>query len=162
MCKRIWIGASNIGKFENLKYLPMKSLVAFFLLTLALPCQAQENPEQALLKLEDDRLQAITRKDTAALVKIYDDRYQGVLASGQSVDKTKVIEFHLSGSPHITLTMEDVKVVVYGSIGVTSGKQLNKAKSGHVIGQSKFMRVWQKNGNQWTVIRSQGTIVVQD
>jgi hypothetical protein len=124
--------------------------------------QAQDTPEQSLLKMEEVRLQSIVKKDTLTIMKIYDDRYQGVLASGHSVDKSKVIEFHLSGSPHITLSMEDLKASVYGSIGVTTGKQLNKAKSGHVIGQSKFIRIWQKNGDRWTIIRSQGTIVVQD
>jgi hypothetical protein len=140
----------------------MKSFLTLLLCISMLPTQAQETPEQALVKMEDQRLQAIVKKDTATIMKIYDDRYQGVLASGQTVDKTKLIEFHLSGSPHITLVMEDVKASVYGSIGVTTGKQLNKAKSGHVIGQSKFIRIWQKNGDRWTVIRSQGTIVVQD
>jgi hypothetical protein len=140
----------------------MKSVLFFLVCSSVVLCQAQESPEQTLLKLEDQRLKAIVNKDTATIMKIYDDRYQGVLASGQSVDKTKLIEFHLSGSPHITLSMEDVKASAYGNIGVTTGKQLNKAKSGHVIGQSKFIRVWQKNGDKWTVIRSQGTIVVQD
>jgi hypothetical protein len=140
----------------------MKSLLTLLLCISMLPIQAQETPEQALIKMEDQRLQAIVKKDTVTIMKIYDDRYQGVLASGQTVDKTKLIEFHLSGSPHITLVMEDVKASVYGSIGVTTGKQLNKAKSGHVIGQSKFIRIWQKNGDRWTIIRSQGTIVVQD
>lgn len=140
----------------------MKSLLTLLLCFFMLPTQAQETPEQTLVKMEDQRLQAIVKKDTATIMKIYDDRYQGVLASGQTVDKTKLIEFHLSGSPHITLVMEDVKASVYGSIAVTTGKQLNKAKSGHVIGQSKFIRIWQKNGDRWTVIRSQGTIVVQD
>ncbi|MBL7850935.1 MAG: nuclear transport factor 2 family protein [Cyclobacteriaceae bacterium] len=140
----------------------MKSLFACLLCISILPCWGQETPEQTLLKMEDQRLQAIITKDTATILKIYDDRYQGVLASGQTVDKPKLVEFHLSGSPHITISMEDVKAAVYGSIAITSGKQLNKAKSGHVIGQSKFIRVWQKSGDRWTVIRSQGTIVVQD
>ena len=155
-------GYSNIGKFDYPKHHPMKTILSLLLLAGGVPCLAQDSPEQALVRLEDQRLQAIVNRDTAAIMKIYDDRYQGVLASGQSVDKTKVIEFHLSGSPHIALSMEDIKASVYGTIGVTTGKQLNKAKSGHVIGQSKFIRIWQKNGDRWTVIRSQGTIVVQD
>jgi Domain of unknown function (DUF4440) len=140
----------------------MKSVFGFLFCLSILPCQAQVTPEQTLLQMEERRLLAIINKDTAAITKIYDDRYQGVLASGQSVDKTRLLEFHLSGSPHITLSMEDVKASVYGSIGVTTGKQLNKARSGHIIGQSKFIRIYQKNGDTWTIIRSQGTIVVQD
>jgi len=123
---------------------------------------AQDTPEHTLINLESQRLQAIIHKDTATILKIYDDHYQGVLASGQSVDKAKQAEFHLSGSPHIALSNEDVKATIYGNIGVTTGRQVNKAKSGHVIGQSKFIHIYQKHGDKWTLIRSQGTIVVQD
>lgn len=140
----------------------MKTLLAVLFCFSILPCFGQETPEQILVQMENRRLQAIVKKDTASIMKIYDDRYQGVLASGQSVDKTKVIEFHLSGSPHISISIEDVKAIVFGNIGVTTGKQINKAKSGTVIGQSKFMRIYQKTGDTWTIIKSQGTIVVQD
>lgn len=162
MCTPSLTDTPNIGKFDYPKHHPMKTTLSLLFLASWLSCLAQESPEQTLIRLEDQRLQAIIKRDTATILKIYDDRYQGVLASGQSVDKAKLVEFHLSGSPHITLSMEDIKTSVYGNIAVTTGKQLNKAKSGHVIGQSKFIRVWQKNGDRWTVIRSQGTIVVQD
>ncbi|MBL7847525.1 MAG: nuclear transport factor 2 family protein [Cyclobacteriaceae bacterium] len=141
----------------------MKHLLAPLLVIVCLPCFSQtESQEEVLVRIENERLQAIINRDTAKISSIYDDRYQGILASGHSVDKAGVLEFHLSGSPHILISIEDVKAWVYGNIGVTTGKQLNKAKSGHVIGQSKFMRIYQKNGNKWTIIRSQGTIVVQD
>lgn len=136
------------------------------ILVLAFACvqgfSQSESPEDVLVRMENERLQAIINRDTAKIASIYDDRYQGILASGHSVDKAGVLEFHLSGSPHIMISIEDVKASVFGNIGVTTGKQLNKAKSGHVIGQSKFMRIYQKNGNKWTIIKSQGTIVVQD
>ncbi len=140
----------------------MKSLFVIFFCLSVISCLAQETPEQTLVRIENERMQAILKKDTATIAKIYDDSYQGVLASGHAVDKAGVIEFHLSGSPHIQIGIEDVKASVYGTIGVTTGKQVNKSKSGTIIGQSRFMRVYQKNGTNWRIIRSQGTIVVQD
>lgn len=140
----------------------MKSLFVIFFCISVIPVWAQESPEQTLVRIENERLQAILKKDTATILKIYDDSYQGVLASGHAVDKAGVIEFHLSGSPHIQIGIEDVKATVYGTIGVTTGKQVNKSKSGTVIGQSRFMRIYQKNGTGWRIIRSQGTIMVQD
>ena len=140
----------------------MKSLAVLFFCVTSFCAYSQDSGEQAMLQIEDQFLLAIVNKDTSHIHKIYDDRFQGVLASGQSVDKTKQIEFHLSGSPHITLGIENVKAVVLGNVAVTTGKQVNKARSGHVIGQSKFIRVYQKNGDRWSIIRSQGTIVVQD
>lgn len=153
---------SNIGKLITINTRVMKSLLILVASVFALPVCAQETAEQTILNIEHRRLEAIIKKDTATIMKVYDDHYQGVLASGQSVDKAKLIEFHLSGSPHIALSMEDLKVSVYGNIAIATGKQLNKAKSGHIIGTSKFMRIYQKHGDRWTVIRSQGTIVVQD
>ncbi len=140
----------------------MKSILAVLFVLSMIPCQGQETPEQTLVRIENERMAAITKKDTATISRIYDDSYQGVLASGHAVDKAGVIEFHLSGSPHIQIGIEDVKASVYGNIGVTTGKQVNKSKSGTVIGASRFMRIYQKNGNHWRIIRSQGTIVVQD
>lgn len=154
---------SNIGKFVYDKHAPfMKPLLVVSLCVASFVGRAQDTPEHALINLESQRLQAIIQKDTATILKIYDDRYLGVLASGQSVDKAKQVEFHLSGSPHIALSNEDVKATIYGTIAITTGRQVNKAKSGHVIGQSKFIHVYQKHGDRWTLIRSQGTIVVQD
>jgi len=140
----------------------MKSILILLLFFSCIVCRGQESSEQTLVRLENERLAAIIKKDTAAITKIYDDRYQGVLASGLSVDKARLIEFHLSASPHIALSLEDVKATVYGNVGIATGKEVNKSKSGHIIGQSKFTRIYLKNGDRWTIVRSQGTIVVQD
>ncbi len=140
----------------------MKYLLSIILCIILIQGFAQEASEQMFIQLEERRLNAIIAKDSSTLMKIYDDHYQGVLASGQSVDKAKHIEFHLSGSPHIGITNEDVKASVFGNLAITTGKQLNKSKSGHVIGQSKFIRIYQRKGDKWTIIKSQGTIVVHE
>jgi len=140
----------------------MKTILVLFCWLAALPVWSQETPEQSLVRIENEGLEAIIRKDTSMISKMYDEAYQGVLASGHAVNKAGVIEFHLSGSPHIKIGIDDVKAIVFGDIGITTGKLINRSKSGTVIGQSRFMHVYRKNGESWRIIRGQGTIVVVD
>jgi hypothetical protein len=119
-----------------------------------------EPPEQWLLKLEDQHLQAMVKRDSAALNSLYDPAFHGVMATGQAVDKTKVVEFLTSGSPHIQISIEDVKSKVAGSLGWTTGKHVSKSKSGSIIGQTRFLRIYHKSGNAWRIIESQGTVII--
>lgn len=93
------------------------------------------------------------------LASFYDDRYQGVLETGKVVDKEKMVEFQKTVSPYITPFVEDQKFSVYENIAVTTGKLLNKTKSGAVIGQSRFIRVYVKKGADWKIIESQFTLI---
>lgn len=140
----------------------MKAILLLFGLVSPLQGWSQDSPEQALIRMENEGLDAVIRKDTVVITKIYDDSFQGVLASGHAVNKAGVLEFHLSGSPHIQIGIDDVKAIVFGDIGITTGKLINRSKSGTVIGQSRFMHVYRKTGEGWRIIRSQGTIVVVD
>ncbi len=121
-----------------------------------------ETPEQTLIKLEDQRLKAIINRDSITLSSIYDDSYHGVLASGRAVNKTGVIEYQLSNNPLVKISIEDVKASVYGNVGITTGKQFNRSKSGTVLGHSRFIRVYLKKGNAWKIIHSQGTLYAED
>lgn len=119
---------------------------------------AQE-PEQ-LLALEDKHLAAMVSRDSALLNSIYDPTFHGVLATGQSVDKAKVVEFLTSSSPHIQWAIADVKAKVAGSVGWTIGKLVSKSKSGSIIGQTRFLRIYHKQGSAWRIIESQGTVII--
>ena len=121
-----------------------------------------ETPEQALVRLEDQRLKAIVNRDSITLSNLYDDGYKGVLASGRTVNKAGVLEFQLSSNPHVRITIEGVQASAHENVGVVTGKQVNRSKSGTILGQSKFIRVYLKIGNTWKIIHSQGTLVQED
>lgn len=142
--------------------LTMKTILVLFCVLFSLPVWSQDAPEQTLIRMENEGLDAIVRKDTSMISKLYDDSFQGVLASGHAVNKAGVIEFHLSGSPHIQIGIDDVKAIAFGDVGITTGKLINRSKSGTVIGQSRFMHVYRKTSTGWRIIRGQGTIVVVD
>lgn len=121
-----------------------------------------ETPEQALIKLEDLRLKAIISRDSITLSSLYDAAYRGTLTNGRDVTKAEVIEFQLANNPNIKITIENVQPSVHGNVGIVTGKQVNRSKSGTILGRSKFMRVYLKKDNTWKIIYSQGTLTAED
>ena len=141
----------------------MKCLLHLLFATSFFSLYAQtKTAEQTLMKLEDQRLNAILKRDSITLHNLYDDTYQGILPSGRLVNKTGVIEFQLSSNPYNKISIEDVKVTVYGNFAVTMGKQVNRSRTGAIFGYSRFTRIYINKDNVWKIISSQGTLVFDD
>ena len=141
----------------------MKHIFILLLALTGLGAYAQtESPEQALAKMEDQRLKAIINKDSVALSALYDDKYTGVLTSGRAVNKAGVMKFQMTNNPLVQITIEDVKANIYNNVGITTGRQVNRSKSGTTLGQSKFVRVYLKTGNSWKIVHSQGTLITEE
>jgi hypothetical protein len=136
-------------------------LIALFL-GFATISQGQEAPEQALIKIENQLLEAIGNRNHDALNSFFDDSFHGVLASGQTVNKTRILEFLETSSPHILLSLDDLKSTVYGTTAIVTGKVISKSKSGTTIAQSRFIRIYLKKGDAWKIIESQGTVIIQE
>jgi hypothetical protein len=124
--------------------------------------QSASAAEQALLNIETKRLEAVAARNHEFLANLYDETFHGIIASGHEVDKVKMLEFLESYNPYVIQSLENVKARVDGTIAVTTGKLVNKSKSGSIIGQTRFMHVYQKKGDQWKMIESQGTLVIQE
>lgn len=139
---------------------------AYFLIVLfvglATISQGQESPEQAILKIENQLLEAIVARNHDALASFFDDQFHGVLASGQTVNKTRILEFLETSSPHIILSLDDLKSTIYGTTAIVTGKVVSKSKSGTTIAQSRFIRIYLKKGDTWKIIESQGTVIIQE
>lgn len=124
--------------------------------------QSSDEAAQALLNIENKRLAAIVGRNHEFLTNLYDDEFHGVIASGQSVDKAKIIEFLETSNPHVLQSIEDIKAKVYGVVAVTTGKLVSKSKSGSIIGQSRFTHIYLRKSDQWKMIESQGTVIIQE
>lgn len=124
--------------------------------------QSATASEQALMNLENKRLEAVASRNHEFLDNLYDETFHGIIASGHEVNKVKMLEFLESYNPYVIQSIEQVKARVDGTIAVTTGKLVNKSKSGSIIGQTRFMHVYLKKGDQWKMIESQGTLVIQE
>ncbi len=124
--------------------------------------QSADAAQQALLTIENKRLEAVVTRNHDFLTNLYDDGFHGIIASGHSVDKVKMIEFLESYNPYVIQSIDDVRVTVYGTVAVSTGKLINKSKAGSIIGQTRFIHIYVKKNDQWKMIESQGTLVIQE
>ena len=82
----------------------------------------QTSVEEAIRKLDNERIQAQIHADAAALDRIYADDFIGVGPSGTVRTKSQVISDFTSGDLKFqSITTDEVKVRVYGNAAVETG-----------------------------------------
>src|ERR1700745_617577 len=111
--------------------------------------------EQAIRKLDDERIQAQIHADAAALERIYADDFIGVGPSGTVRTKPQVILDFTSGDLKFrSITTDDVRVRVYGDAAVETGLSTmeGKDKGKAVPHNTRFTRVWVKQQGRWRLV----------
>jgi uncharacterized protein (TIGR02246 family) len=111
--------------------------------------------EQAIRKLDDERIQAQIHADTAALERIYADDFIGVGPSGTVRTKPQVISDFTSGELRFrSITTDDVRVRVYGNAAVETGRStMNGQDKGTAVPHdTRFTRVWVKQHGRWRLV----------
>ena len=141
----------------------MKKLITCFLfIAAALISQAQSSGEErTLLGLETQLTEAIAHHNNVFLNNVFDDRYHGVTPAGVEVDKVKWLELLKTNNPFVVFSINEVKVTIFGSTAVVTGKLVGKSKAGSIIGQSRYLHVFIKHGDHWKIIEEQSTLIVQ-
>jgi hypothetical protein len=113
--------------------------------------------EQELIRLEEESLAAWLKQDVRKLGDLMADNYFEIDFEGKVNNKAKALE--LVANPPVkfdSVKLSDFKVSVYGDVGVVTG--LSTA-TGPVSGQARFTDVWVKQGGNWKLTNSQGTLV---
>ena len=111
--------------------------------------------EQAIRKLDNERIQAQIHADAAALDRIYADDFIGVGPSGTVRTKPQVIADFTSGNLKFqSITTDDVQVRVYGDAAVETGLSTmdGQDKGKTVPRDTRFTRVWIKQQGRWRLV----------
>ena len=111
--------------------------------------------EQAIRKLDNERIQAQIHADAAALERIYADDFIGVGPSGTVRTKPQVIADFTSGNLRFqSITTDDVRVRVYGNAAVETGRStMNGQDKGNAVPHdTRFTRVWVKQQGRWRLV----------
>src|SRR5438128_6395467 len=83
----------------------------------------QTSVEEAIKKLDDERIQAQIHADATALDRIYAADFMGVGPSGRVRNKPQVISDFTSGDLKFqSITADDVQVRVYANTAVETGR----------------------------------------
>ena len=111
--------------------------------------------EQAIRKLDNERIQAQIHADAAALDRIYADDFIGVGPSGTVRTKPQVISDFTSGDLKFqSITTDEVQVRVYENTAVETGlsTMIGQDKGKAVPRDTRFTRVWVKQQGRWRLV----------
>ncbi len=113
------------------------------------------NVEQAIKQLDNERMQAIQKSDTAFIERVYANDYVVIGANGTVRNKAQVIADFKSGALKVeSLKDDELKVRVYGDTAILTGRSTSKVKDKgqDISGQSLFTRVYVKRNGQWQFV----------
>jgi len=119
--------------------------------------------EQAIRKLDDERIQAQIAADAVALDRIYADDFIGVGPSGTVRTKPQVISDFTSGTLKFqSITTDDVRVRVYENTAVETGlsTMVGKDKGKAVPRDTRFTRVWIKQQGRWQLVANHYSLLI--
>jgi ketosteroid isomerase-like protein len=111
--------------------------------------------EEAIKKLDNERIQAQIHANATALDRIYAADFIGVGPSGTVRTKPQVILDFTSGDLKFqSITTDDVQVRVYGNTAVETGRStMNGQDKGKTVPRdTRFTRVWIKQHGRWRLV----------
>ena len=118
--------------------------------------------EQELIKLEQERAQAVVRADTAFLDQNTADDYTSINARGMVRTKTQILADFKSGDIKLQSNdLDDLDARVYGDTAVVTGRSTQKGQTygQDAGGQYRFTRVYVKRNGRWQSVSFQSTRV---
>ena len=125
------------------------SAVSFALLPQQ-PASSTAKPEDRVLQLERDWLEADAKADTASLSKIISDDFMGASPDGMLLAKSDIIPRGAGPGAFAGATPTDTNVRLYGDTAVLMG--FIKTADSSLI---RVTLVCQKRSNAWQIIAAQ-------
>jgi ketosteroid isomerase-like protein len=120
--------------------------------------------EDEIKTLEEMRNQAILHGDVAALERMTSDDYTFITLKGEMRTKADILKGFASGSFHYeSRQISDLKVRVYGSTAVVTGRSVQKGTENgkDYSGDYWFTRVYVKQKDRWLTVALQTTLIQQ-
>ncbi len=121
----------------------------------------QRKVEQAIRRLDDERIQAQIHADATVLDRIIADDFIGVGPSGTVRTKPQVIADFTSGDLKFqSITTDEVQVRVYGNTAVETGRSTmtGQDKGKDVARDTRFTRVWVNQRGRWRLVANHYSI----
>ncbi len=121
--------------------------------------------ELAILKLEEERRQAVLRGDTGALDRLLAENFVGTTTRGELRDKRLTMALYKSGEiKQLFNSVDDVKLRLYEDSAIVTGRTTWKElfRNEERGGQFRFTRVWVRRPGRWQLAAMHGTLIQGD
>ena len=132
--------------------------------TFTLPDTSHMNTvERTLLRFEQDRSAAIARHDTTYLRGVYAPEFAGVTATGFDVNVERLLGVFAQDDPTTVFAIDEIRVrqLASGEAAIFSGRLSTRRRSGELVGQSRFLHVYERRNGRWLIVAAQGTLLPQ-
>lgn len=116
---------------------------------------AVEETKKEILKFEDERNQAILKRDTAVLDRMYSDGITWVMSNGDLLNKAQVLANIKSGNQRLfSMKHYDTHLHVFGDTVVltTTSVSSERYRGKMITVPRRFTNVYIKRNGQWQVI----------
>jgi uncharacterized protein (TIGR02246 family) len=126
--------------------------------------ESSADVEKALAQMEREWMEAMQKKDTAALERIMADDYTLVDADGKTLTKAASIAEIKAGEYKIeSFTLDPVKVRVFGDVAVATAGDTEKSmqRGKDISGRYVWMDVYVKRNGRWQAVAGQVARVQQ-
>ena len=128
------------------------------LLALLAPGLALAGTEDDLRKLEEQRRQAIQKRDMAALGRIYAPAFLAIAGNGQLVDREQLVRIFAQTDPSLAFDTDDIRVLDQGDTAVFFGRLTARTAAGKTVFTSRFSHVFVRGADgHWMCIAGQST-----
>jgi len=121
--------------------------------------------EQELIKLENQWVDAMLKRDVAFLDRTLADDFLGTGINGRVETKAESLASMKSSEYVITsLVIDDVKVRVYGDAAVVTGRSTGKEtyKGKDVSGQTRWTDTFIKRDGRWMCVATHNSRIAQE
>jgi len=132
------------------------------LLAVGQESKGAKTTEDAILKLEQQWEDALTKSDTAALEKLYDNKIIYTHSSGKVDSKASYISSIQSGATkYESMKRDDIKVVVYGPSAIVSCHwDVHVLAGGNKIDlNARYLHVYVHGSDGWKMVAHESTRV---
>jgi ketosteroid isomerase-like protein len=147
-------------------------LLPFLAVALVAPAGTQETAassahtriEKEVLKVEQERDQALQKLDMPTLDRLQADGLVVVTTKGQVLDKDRYMEELRSGGlKFLTLEVDDRRYHVYGDTVIVTGRASSVLEYHGNINRTprRFTSVYVKEQGQWRLVAHQATLIAE-
>jgi ketosteroid isomerase-like protein len=138
-------------------------LIALMLLLCAVGFgQKKMTVAQTLTKIEREIAAGIVKGDTSVFTKYFAATAAFTDPDGALMTRTESIAMFKSGDLKFeSLTVEDVKVKLYGDTAIVTYRSKDKGsyKDQPIVGESRWTDTWARINGKWLIVATQGTTI---
>jgi len=120
-----------------------------------------EDVVQAVTQLENERVPALLRNDTAFIERVYADDYIVTGANGVVRTRAEVIADMKSGAQTFeSMKIDDAKVRVHGDTAIVTGRTTLRGqyKGQPALSPTAFTRVYVRRDGQWQLVANSSSV----